>query len=285
MKLRRRGARQRTAWLRSQCSRIATRGRKWLERGTLAAVCGVTLAALVWYGIPAGIHWAEVHPYFAIAKLELDGNRRLTRQDVLQWIGVHEGTSIWDASPSVLQMRLERHPWIRRASVQRDFPRHVAIAVQERRPMAIVRLDTLNYVDRSGHILGPLRADDSRDFPLITGFEDAATRTFAPIGIHRALQFLRRCERLSCFDGISEVHVSQHRGLTVFPLRPTVAVVLGWGGWREKLVRSARVLAAWEGQTARVAAVDVSFHELVVVKLRPEHHPTPRRGPKQTMRV
>jgi cell division protein FtsQ len=285
MKPYRRGARKRNAWLRHQWSHIVTFGRKWLGRSTLAATCGITLAALVWHGIPAGVHWAKSHSYFAIAKLELDGNRRLTRHEVLEWIGVHEGTSIWDAPPTELQMRLESHPWIRRANVQRDFPGHLAMTVQERRPMAIVRLDTLNYVDRTGRILGPLRDDDSRDFPLITGFEDDATRSFAPIGIHRALQFLRRCERLSCFDGVSEVHVSQQKGLTVFPLRPTVAVVLGWGGWREKLLRSARVLAAWEGQTARVATVDVSFHELVVVKLRAEHHPAPRRGPKQAMRV
>ena len=285
MKRRRRGSRKRGAWLRRQWPRLITFGRKWVGRSTLAAACGVTLAAVVWYGIPAGLRWAKAHPYFAITKLELDGNRRLTRHDVLDWIGVQEGTSIWDAPPTALQMRLESHPWIQRASVQREFPRRVAITMQERRPVAIVRLETLDYVDRAGRVLGPLRDDDSRDFPLITGFEDDAARGFAPIGIHRALQLLRRCERLGCFDGVSEVHVSQQRGVTVFPLRTTVAVVLGWGSWREKLARSARVLAAWEGQTARVAAVDVSFRELVVVKLHAEHRPAARRGPKQAMRV
>jgi len=278
-------ARKPNAWLRNRWPSIVVVGRNWVGRGALAAACGITLATVVWYGIPAGFHWAKSHPYFAIAKLEIDGNRRLTRPDVLEWIGVHEGTSVWDAAPGELKMRLESHPWIQHASVIREFPRRVAISLQERRPVAVVRLDTLNYVDRAGHVLGPLRDDDSRDFPLITGFEDEAARGFAPIGIHRALQFLGRCERLGCFDGVSELHVSQHRGVTVFPLRTTVAVVLGWGSWREKLARSARVLAAWEGQTGRVAAVDVSFRELVVVKLREVHRPAARRGSRQAMRV
>ena len=285
MKQRQGAARKRNAWLHRGWPHIVVAGRKWLGRSALAAVCGVTLAAVAWYGFPAGFHWAKFHPYFAIAKLEIDGNRRLTRPDVLEWIGVQEGTSVWDATPGELQMRLESHPWIRRAEVVREFPRRVAITVQERRPVAVVRLDTLNYVDRAGHILGPLRDDDSRDFPLITGFEDEAVRGFAPIGIHRALQFLGRCERLGCFDGVSEVHVSQHGGVTVFPLHPTVAVVLGWGSWREKLARSVRVLAAWEGQTGRVAAVDASFREQVVVKLRQEHRPAARRSSRQAMRV
>jgi cell division protein FtsQ len=285
MNMPRRRTRKRNAPVRRWWPRVATGARKWLGRSSLAAACGVTLAAVVWYGIPAGLRWAKAHPYFAITKLELEGNRRLTRHDVLEWIGVHEGASIWEASPALLQARLESHPWIQRASVQREFPRHVAVTLKERRPVAIVRLDTLNYVDRGGRVLGPLRADDSRDFPLITGFDDAAARSFAPIGIHRALQFLRRCDRLNCFGGISEVYVSAHRGLTVFPQRTAVAVRLGWGGWREKLARCTRVLAAWERQTARLAAVDVSFREIVVLKLRAEHRPAGGRGPKQSMRV
>ena len=285
MTTRRRAPSNSNTRLRHRWPRLAAFARQWVGRSTLAAACGITLSAAVWYGIPATVRWTKTHPYFAIAKIELDGNRRLTRHDVLEWIAVQEGTSVWDATPGPLQMRLESHPWVQRASVQREFPHRVAIAVQERRPVAIVRLETLSYVDGTGHILGPLRDDDSRDFPLITGLEDDAARSFAPIGLHRALQFLRRCERVSCFDGVSEVHVNQQRGVTVYPLRTTVAVVLGWGNWREKLARSARVLAAWEGQTARVAAVDVTFRELVVVKLRAEHRPPAGRGSKQAMRV
>jgi cell division protein FtsQ len=272
-------------WLRKRWPSVVAFGRKWGVRSTLAATCGITLAALVWFGIPAGLHWAQAHPYFAITKLEVDGNRRLTRHDVLEWIGVHEGTSVWAATPTDLQMRLEGHPWVAHASVQREFPRRLAIAMRERRPAAIVRFDVLNYVDRAGRVLGPLGDDDSRDFPLITGLEDDSAHGFVSIGVHRALQFLRRCERHGCFDGVSEVHVSPQRGITVFPQHTPVAVVLGWGGWSEKLARSARVLAAWEGQTARVAAVDVSFREVVVVKLREEHRPASRRSPKQAMRV
>lgn len=285
MNIRRGRTRKRNAPVSRQWPHLPSVARKWLGRSSLAAVCGVTLAAVLWYGVPSALRWASAHPYFAITKLEVDGNRRLTRHDVLEWIGVDEGMSIWQASPMRLQMRLQSHPWIQRASVQRDFPHHVAITLRERRPVAIVRLDVLNYVDRSGCVLGPLRDDDSRDFPLITGFDDEAARGFATIGIHRALQFLRRCDRSNCFGGISEVYVSAQRGITVFPQRTAVAVRLGWGAWGEKLARCTRVLAAWDRQVARIAAVDVSFREIVVLKLHAEHRPNAVRGLKQSMRV
>jgi cell division protein FtsQ len=259
----------------------------WLYRARgslLAAVCGISLAASVWYGLPRVLHLAMGHRYFALTNVEVDGNHRITRGEVLQWAGVNTSTSIWDVAPDLVRLRLQSHPWVRRASVQRELPNRLKIEIQEGRPVAIVRMGGLSYVDRSGHILGPLRDDDSPDFPLITGLEEAEPSGFSPVGVHRALRLLRLCQRLNCFDAISEVHVDGNQGITVFPLRPAVAVVLGWGSWREKLARSTRVFAAWEGQVERLAVVDVSFRGIVVVKLRAER-PAAGRSAKKALGV
>jgi cell division protein FtsQ len=260
---------------------------EWLSRARrslLAAVCGISLSASLWYGLPAALHVAKAQRYFALTSVEVNGNRRITLGEVLQWAGVNEPASVWDVAPDLVRLRLQSHPWVRRVRVQREFPNRLNIEIAERRPVAIVRLDELNYVDRSGRILGPLRDGDSRDFPLISGLEEAQRSGFTPVGVHRALRLLRLCRRLNCFDAISEVHVSRNGGITVFPLRPAAAVVLGWGGWREKLARSARVFAAWEGQVERLVAVDVSFRDMVVVKLRAER-PAAGRSAKKALRV
>jgi cell division protein FtsQ len=260
---------------------------EWLyhaRRRLLAAVCGIGLSTSLWYGSPWALHAVKSHPYFTLTHIEVNGNRRITLSEVLRWAGVNQPASIWDAAPDLVRMRLQSHAWIRRVRVQREFPNRLGIELEERRPVAIVRLDQLNYVDRSGRILGPLRDGDSPDFPLITGLEEAKASGFTPVGVHRALRLLRLCQRLDCFDAISEVHVDQDRGITVFPLHPAAAVVLGWGGWREKLARSARVFAAWEGQVERLAAVDVSFRDMVVVKLRAER-PAAGRSTKKGLRV
>lgn len=265
--------------------RAAWLQQRWVRRGMIAAVSAMTLGALCTYAVPGAVRWFEAHPYFAITSIAVQGQRRLSRDEVLRDAGVQRGMSIWDIDPTTVQLRLEQHEWIRSARVRRLWPNGLRIAVHERRPVAIVRLDTFDYVDRTGHVLGPLRAGDSWDFPIITGLEDSYAQEFTPIGMRRALRLLRRCERLSCFDGVSEVHVDARRGVTVFPLRTAVAVVLGWGSWRQKLARSARVLAAWKGQEERLAAVDVSFRDLVVVKLRADAHPAAVRDPKHRVRV
>ena len=251
----------------------------------LACVCGVSLAAGLWAGVPAALRAARAHAYFALSSIEIDGNRRLTRRDVLEWAGVTDGSSVWDAKPTAIRRRLLRHPAVRSVHVERELPRRLRIAVQERRPVAILVSGGLQYVDRDGHVIGPLRDADSRDFPLITGFDADGAGDLVGMGVHRALQLLRWCERLNAFDDVSEIHVDRHRGLTVFPRRTAVAVVIGWGQWRDKLRRSARVFAAWEGHTERLALVDLSFRDQVVVRLHPEERAPNTRPTRRGTRV
>ena len=251
----------------------------------MGALCGVLLATMLWGRVERLAGALKSHPYFALQTVEVTGNRRLSREEVLQWAGLREGSSIWEASPAVVHLRLQSHPWVLYAAAQRDFPRRLKIRIAERVPVAIVRFDDLDYVDRDGHVLGPLRPDDNRDLPLITGLEGPDPHGFTAIALHRALQLLRWCARASCVGTISEVHLDRQRGLTVFPLRTAVAVVLGWGSWHEKFARAARVFAAMEGRAGRLVAVDVSFRDLVVVKLQEERHLPAVRNPRKGARV
>jgi cell division protein FtsQ len=258
--------------------------RRHARGSLLAAIIGITVAGVLWVGVPSLIHAFKTHPYFAVRSIEVDGNRRLDRATVLEWAGVSVGQSAWDATPSVVRRRLLRHPWVLTATVHRVFPQRLEILVRERRPVAIVVANGLRYVDQYGQVLGELDAGDSRDFPLFTGLDAPEATGFLAAGVHRALQVLRLCERLRMFDPVSEIRVERDRGVTIFPQQVDVAVTLGWGNWRSKLTRAERVLAAWQQQAARLASVDVSFRDQVVVRFKeggaPPVAPEGRRGVK-----
>jgi cell division septal protein FtsQ len=256
--------------------------RLWVT--VVSALAGVGLATVLWHAVPLAWQAVKTHPYFAVSSIVVHGHLRLDREEVLRWAEVADGMSIWDASPAAVRLRVQRSPWVEQAQVRREFPNYVSIRIQERRPVALAQLDELTYVDRRGRLLGPLRTDDSRDFVVVTGLQHAEEE-FAQIGLHRALELLRLCERMACFDAMSELHVDRHRGVTLFPVHQSVSVVLGWGGWREKLARATRVLAAWQEQIDRLAVVDVSFRNLVVVRLRDDGRPTAQPAAKRGMRV
>lgn len=236
----------------------------------LGALLLVSLLAAVWsYHEPV---WAALrtHPYFAITHFAVRGiGPLLTKQDLFGWLGVSEQNArIWDVPPRRVRARLELHPLIARASVRREFPNSFEIEVRERRPHAIVLLDRLYYVGRNGDVLLPLAATHDPDYPIITGLSTRTTAGYRTWALRRALRLNRLCERMSCFGGISEIHVDAARGMVLYPTRPRVPIVLGWGSWREKIKRAERVLESWTERERQLGWLDLRYRNQVVARPR-----------------
>lgn len=130
----------------------------------------VTLAvALVWtlslVGEFAPQALARV-PVFRVRNHEFHGLRFLRPQTVLNAAGIGPDASVWD-DPSAWEERLERHPLIRDARVERRFLSTLVVRVEERAPVGLVPTPALEPVDADGRIL-PL--DPSRfplDYPIL----------------------------------------------------------------------------------------------------------------------
>jgi hypothetical protein len=242
----------------------------WRSIGRIVAAAGLGAVTVgtAWWGVPRGWHAARGHAYFAVTELAVRGNSRIARDDLMRWAELQRGMSIWDADPVRVRARLRAHPDIEDASIRRDFPRRVVLRVRERTPVAIALLDELYYVDRSGVVMSRVRAQDNHDLPLITGVGGADLDGGSALLLRRAVRLIRLCQRYGCGTGLSEVHVDVARGVTIMPLHHPTSIVLGWGRWRAKLARTTRVLAAWEGREARLAQLDASFANQVVVRLR-----------------
>jgi cell division septal protein FtsQ len=65
--------------------------------------------------------------------------------------------------------RLESHPWIDHVKVRKVFPDRIWVQVVERRPIAILQLEELYYIDAKGVIFSPLGDRDEYNFPFLTG--------------------------------------------------------------------------------------------------------------------
>ncbi|GIW45519.1 MAG: hypothetical protein KatS3mg077_2801 [Candidatus Binatia bacterium] len=259
----------------------------WKRIGrTLALLAGAAGAVALSWSVPELVEQVRHHPYFRVETLEIQGNRRVAEQELLHWVEWKRGCSVWDVDPRALRDRLLQHPWIRGVTVRRVFPRWVHVRVQERRPTALLlSRGVLQYIDRTGKVLGPVPASEAPDLPVISGVDELADRDLSPVHVHRALQLLRTCERLRCADQISQIHIGR-RGLIVVPEGTRTTVVLGWTKLAEKLRRSARIFAAWEGRPERLQEVDVSFPRVAVVKLAPtEKKGQPRRSRQRAGRT
>lgn len=242
----------------------------------------VVVAALA----PTALEAARRHPYFAVQDVVLQHRGRLPPDMLRAAIAIAPGTSVWDVDGDAVAARVRALPWVRTVRVRRQLPDRIVVRVREHRPAAIVAIDgetvELFYVAANGRIFAAVGSTDGRDLPYVTGIrrEDLdGRRGFGPRAVHRALGLLRLVARdAKALGAVSEVHVDAETGLTLHPVEPPVPIVLGWGGYGEKIARVQRVLPLWQGRFAELREVTCEFADEVIVRLRePRKPPAPAR--------
>ncbi len=130
----------------------------------------VTLWGLVAGGVALAADWlpdalAELE-FFRARDYRVTGTRLLQEQQVLAAAAISPLASVFDDLTSI-ELRLERHPLIRRAHVTAELPRTLVITIEERIPVGFVAGPVLEPVDRDGHVL-PLDPVEHRlDLPVL----------------------------------------------------------------------------------------------------------------------
>jgi cell division protein FtsQ len=245
--------------------RAGRRGRRWARRAAGLA------ALLVMAGAAAGTaRWLLTSPRFAVARIDVVGAGRASREEILAAAGLAPGMSLFRVSPPAVAAALEALPLIRRAEVIRRFPDRVTVVVEERRPFTLVHAGRLYWIDEHGVSLGPETRAVSPGAPVISGLtaEDLAAGTRAPsarvaAGISLVRILLRSGSAL--LHQISEIDVSRPEGPVLYTV-DGVEVRIGQEDWEARLGRLLGVLAQLRSEGEGVTSIDLRFRDQVVLR-------------------
>ena len=272
----------------------ATHGSTHGERAARwARVRRVALGTLKLVAVLAGIagavavgrltnDYVRTSPAFAIATIELEGRTRLEEADVLRAAGVAIGINVFELSPEDVRARLERHPWIASARVERRLPGTFRLTIVERTPSLVLSLGpSLYLVDESGSVFKEVAPGDPVDLPIVSGIERArflserAWRTALLSEIDTLLDDWRAAG-LWRREPIAEIHVQADDGLVLHVGEDAMEVRLGRAPFLPKLRKLRRVLDRLDGERSRALYVhldNVRRPDRVVVRLREEPEP------------
>jgi cell division protein FtsQ len=175
-------------------------------------------------GIGLGAYYVAAYlktsPALAVRTIEVHGAERTRVGELLDASGLSEGMNIFSVSTSGAQKRLLNLPWIKKAKISRVVPDRIVIEVVEHQPVAVINLEGLYYVNRSGDVFKRVQPGEREDLPVLTGvsrtsFRDNPQR--AREHIRESLRLIKTLHGLPCIQKrrVAEVHSDELMGPSV----------------------------------------------------------------------
>ena len=231
-------------------------------------------------------HWVYVHlledPFFRVREVEVKGCQKITQETILSLIQMERMPNLFTIKLKDVAKRVESHPWIDHVVVKKIFPNKVLIQIEERKPIAILQLEELYYIDGKGMIFSPAEDGDGYNYPFLTGLtrqglERDPTETKGLV--MKALELLRTVEKekVSPLEEISEIHMEKTFGIYCFTQTEGIEVRMGWDHFGEKLRRLSILWSDLQKRGISAASIDCSDLQRMVVKKIPQKQVKGRR--------
>jgi cell division protein FtsQ len=107
---------------------------------------------------------------FRITSIALAGQRRLTREDILDIAGVTGRSSLLFLDAAEMRARLKDNPWIAEANVLKLYPSRLHIAITERDAFALWQRDgKVEVIAEDGTVVEPYAGQHFAKLPLVVG--------------------------------------------------------------------------------------------------------------------
>jgi cell division septal protein FtsQ len=245
-----------------------------LKRTVRIAFQFLLLCSFLFVGHRVYVHLLE-DPFFRVREVEVEGCQKIPRETILSLIQMERMPNLFKVKLKEVAKRLESHPWIDHVVVRKVFPNKVLIQIEERKPIAILQLGELYYIDATGVIFSPVEDGDGYNYPFLTGLtrqalerDPAETKDL----VMKALELLRTVEKekVSPLEKISEIHMEKTFGIYCFTEAEGIEVRMGWDHFGEKLKRLSILWSDLQKRGIAAASIDCSDLQRMVVKKIPQ---------------
>ena len=238
---------------------------QWM--GIMALVAGISGAlVLAYFGVIRA-------PFFKIKGVEVAGCKKVDQSDLVRRLGISGETNILELNLHKINREIESIPWVERVSIRRRLSDRLVVHIWEYEPRALINLDQLYYLSRSGKPFKRIEAGDDLNFPVITGlsrgllFEEPLRSKEVVDCVMSVLDFIERNKAPFDLSQVSEIHVDEGIGISLLVNQGNLKINLGLSPFEEKFRRLNVVREDLEkrGRWKRVKCIDLDLGDRVVV--------------------
>ena len=214
-------------------------------------------------------------PYFRLSGVTLVGCERVDDNQIIAMMRVDSRTSVLGMDLRKTAERIQSEPWIEKAMVRRELPDELWVRVWERRPVALLNLESLYYLDGNGVPFKNVDSGDSMNYPIITGssrqdFDPGRSgRIHTSERILAVLQLLEDKNSPVAPTAVSEIHVEKD-GALVLITRDHVRIRLGLDSYSSKFSRLAKVMEdlSEKDDWRLIQSIDLDYEDQAIVEYR-----------------
>lgn len=152
-------------------------------------------------------------PLFHIDDLKVVKESGLEDFDFEKAAKINEGKSIFALDLKAVVDAFQKNPWVEDVAVRKVFPGKLVVILTKRKPVAMLNLDGLYFIDAKGRIFKKVSRYDTKIYPVITGFDrKMMKKKEGKENLFLSLE-LREMLKGSVVEGnVSEINYSQKDG-------------------------------------------------------------------------
>ena len=231
----------------------------WMLRGALAGV--LVLAAL--YGTYLGAGKIMEMQSLSVKMIEVSGCLKVQPDSVRKLTGVLKGDPLLKINLKKVRRNVITHPSIKDATVIRELPDTLRIAVWERTPSAVILGQEFALVDQEGVVMS-LHNSYPEGFPVVTGITEALAPGRMVMELQPAMEVLSGIVRSGLMEPerISELGVDGDQ-VRVSLVGTGTVLVIGRGNVDAQVAKLARLMEAGAFDP-RLAGYDLRFDGRVI---------------------
>ena len=179
--------------------------------GFLSVLSVISLAFVMLY------NYLLTSPYMKLETVEIHGVDESIKNELLQTCGLTSEQGLLSLKLESLRRKIEKHPWIRTATVERKFPHSLIVQVEKEEPVMLVLRDRLFYMNKQGVLFKPVLPTEDTDFPILTGLSKTKTDQMEKrLQTVRVLNVLKAEKGPWSLQNLSEMHLNKDGGISLY---------------------------------------------------------------------
>ena len=195
----------------------------------------------------------------------------ITADDVVRLSQITPNDKLFSVDLKTITQNIKRFSWIAEVRVRREFPDTIQIDIQERAPIALLKLKDFYYIDQSEKVFAKVTSAESPDLPILTGLDDDFAKHYpalSKIYLHEALHFLTFLQGQVFYKNyaISEIHFDPVTGYTVFTADNNLEIYYGRDGVEKKQAKLEKFSQSKHFNPAQFVRLDLDAKNKIIAR-------------------